>query len=138
MPERPYTFFQHDADVGIVAHGDSVEKAFEAAARGMFAMMAELSSVRPEIAREVAFNEEDREHALVTWLNMLLAEAREEGLVFSRFRLLQRDGKWIGKAWGQPWREDLDQGVDVKGATTALLSVTKADSGWQARCVVDV
>jgi len=78
------------------------------------------------------------EFALVTWLNRLLADAHGEGLIFGRFALNCRDGQWQGTAWGEPWREDLERGVEVKGATLTMLSVRQADGVWEARCVVDV
>lgn len=36
----PYDFFDHDADIGIVGRGATLEAAFETAARAMFSIMA--------------------------------------------------------------------------------------------------
>jgi SHS2 domain-containing protein len=94
--------------------------------------------VRGEVSVAIAFEESDLELALVTWLNRLLAEASSAGLIFGHFELMRRDGQWQGTAWGEPWREDLERGVEVKGATLTMLSVQQADGVWEARCVVDV
>lgn len=131
-------YFEHDADVGVIGRGASLEEALVAAAQATFAIMADLEAVRPLERVYVMFDENDPEFALVRWLNELLAEARAQGLVLSRFRLSRRDGRWRGEAEGEPWRSDLARGTEVKGATLTMLSVKAIPGGWEARCVVDV
>lgn len=133
-----YAYFEHDADIGIVGRGATLEEAFEAAAAATFAIMTELAAVRSEHTVRIEFEEADAELALVRWLNALLASARESGMVFSGFRL-ERDGVvWRGSATGERWRDDLERGVEVKGATLTMLSVVQTQAGWEARCIVDV
>jgi SHS2 domain-containing protein len=134
--ERGY--FPHEADVGIVGRGPTREAAFVAAAEAMFAVMVDLPQVRPAATITFAFAQADPELALIMWLNRLLAEARAAGLVFGRFALRRAGDRWTGQAWGEPWRDDLARGVEVKGATLTALSVRPANGGWEARCVVDV
>lgn len=138
MADKTYAYFDHEADIGIIGQGETLEAAFEAAAEATFAVMVDLAAVRPTTAVRVEFEEPDPELALVTWLNRLLAEARRAGLVLGRFRLRREDSRWSGEGWGEPWREDLERGVEVKGATLTMLSVRPVDGGWEARCVVDV
>jgi predicted phosphoribosyltransferase/SHS2 domain-containing protein len=134
-----HAYFDHEADVGIEAVGATPEAAFVAAARGMFAIMAELDAVRPQQGVSFEFDEPDLELALVTWLNRLLTEARTHGLVFSRFRLCRAgDGHWIGEAVGEPWRDTLVRGTEVKGATFTALALRQEQDLWRLRCVVDV
>lgn len=133
-----YAYFEHDADIGIIGRGATVEEAFEAAAAAMFAVMTELAAVRPARTVRVEFEEADTELALVRWLNALLAAAREHGMVFSGFRL-ERDGVvWRGSANGESWHDALERGVEVKGATLTMLSVRQTAAGWETRCIVDV
>lgn len=133
-----YDYFDHDADIGIIGHGDTVEHAFEAAAAATFAIMADPAEVRPLTEAKIEFEEADLEFALVNWLNLLLATARERGLIFSRFRLSRERNRWRGEAGGEAWRADLSPGVEVKGATLTMLKVERRKDGWEARCVVDV
>jgi SHS2 domain-containing protein len=133
-----YGYFDHDADIGVVGRGATVEAAFEAAAAAMFAVMADPAAVRAEARVAVEFEESDPELALIAWLNSLLAEARSHGLVFSRFRLERQGARWSGEAWGEPWREGIEPGVEVKGATLTMLSLRQEGDEWEARCVVDV
>ena len=133
-----YAYFEHDADIGIIGRGASVEEAFETAAAAMFSIMTDLAGVRAARTVRIEFEEADTELALVRWLNSLLAAAREHGMVFVAFRL-DRDGVvWRGSATGESWRDGLERGVEVKGATLTMLSVARAQAGWEARCVVDV
>ena len=133
-----YTYFEHDADVGVIGRGTTLEQALEAAARATFAIMTELELVRPLETVPIEFEELDEEFALVRWLNLLLAAARERSMVFGRFRLVHDGGRWHGEAAGEAWRPNLERGVEVKGATLTELSVRAQDDGWEARCVVDV
>lgn len=133
-----YAYFEHDADVGIIGRGGTLEEAFEAAAAATFAIMTDLAAIRIEYTAKLEFEEADTELALVRWLNLLLATARERGVIFASFRL-ERDGVlWRGSASGETWRADLEHGVEVKGATLTMLAVKRTEAGWEARCVVDV
>ncbi|HSN19229.1 MAG TPA: archease [Usitatibacter sp.] len=133
-----HAYFEHDADVGIVGRGERVEDAFVAGAQAVFALVSRLEDVRPLERIEVAFEEPDVELAFVTWLNRLVAESQARDLVLGRFALARAGARWRGEAWGERWREALERGVDVKGATLTMLSVKPVDGGWEARCVVDV
>lgn len=138
LPASGDAYFEHDADVGIVGRGATLEEAFEAAARATFAIMTDIKAVRDESSVSLEFEEADAELALVRWLNLLLAMSHEEGLVFGRF-WIERDGvRWRGGASGEAWRRELERGVEVKGATLTMLKVRQTDEGWEARCVVDV
>lgn len=133
-----YSYFDHDADVGVIGRGATIEEAFEAAARATFALMADLEQVRPVDTIALEFEEADVEIALVRWLNLLITLAREHRMTFCRF-WVEKDGvHWRGGASGEPWRPGLDRGVEVKGATLTMLQVEQGAAGWEARCVVDV
>ena len=131
-------YFDHDADIGVVGRGDSVESAFVAAARATFALTCDLESVAARERIEVAFEETDPEFALVAWLNALLAAAGERGLALCRFELSREGERWRGAAWGEPWRDGIERRTQVKGATLTMLAVRELQGRWEARCVVDV
>ena len=133
-----FTYFDHDADVGVIGRGATIEEAFESAARATFAIMADLEQVRPADTIALDFEEADAEIALVRWLNLLITLAREHRMTFCRF-WVEKDGvHWRGGASGEPWRPGIDRGVEVKGATLTMLCVRQDTAGWEARCVVDV
>ena len=131
-------YFEHDADVGVIGRGATLEQAFVAGAEAVFSLVTRLGDVRPLESVEVQFEEADAELAFVTWINQLLGHAHENGLVLGKFELERKGDRWRGRAWGEPWREEMERGVDVKGATLTMLSVAQTDGGWEARCVIDV
>jgi len=135
---KRYSYFDHDADIGIVGSGKSLEEAFESAAVAMFAIMADVDTLQCHELIEISFEEEDNEFALIEWLNTLLALAHMKHLVLGRFELHREGNSWRGKAWGDRWHKDLERGTEVKGATLTMLSVTEKEDHWEARCVVDV
>lgn len=131
-------YFEHDADIGIIGQGVTIEQAFESAAQAVFAIVTDLDLVQPNTIITIEFEEDDLDFALITWLNQLLGKACEEGLVFCRFHVRRNGSKWYAEARGEKWHAGLDRGVEVKGATLTMLSVKQTESLWEARCVVDV
>ncbi len=131
-------YFEHDADIGIIGRGNTLGQAFETAAEAMFGVATDLDKVQPATRVTVEFEESDPELALVTWLNQLLGKSRELGMVFSRFHVQRQGNQWFAEALGEKWRDGLERGVEVKGATLTMLSVKQNGAMWEARCIVDV
>ena len=131
-------YFEHDADIGIIGRGPSIEQAFIAAARATFALMTDIARVAQSEEFEFEFEEPDAEFALVTWLNALLAHAQDRGLALAAFDLRKDASCWHAHAWGERWNDTLERGVDVKGASLTMLTVRQVGENWEARCVVDV
>jgi SHS2 domain-containing protein len=165
-------YFEHDADIGIIGRGGTLEEAFENAAAAMVAVSAggragtqaagatgeaaigrrlagasadgtsanreDVAGVGRETEVQIAFAESDPELALVTWLNLIVAEAAARRLRFSRFHLERTGDAWRGVACGRPWRAGEERGTEVKGATLTMLAVARRDGVWEARCVIDV
>lgn len=131
-------YFDHDADIGIIGRGETIEICFANTARSMFALMTDLSKIKTHQIINFHFEEENLEFALMTWLNLLIAKAAEHDLVFGDFRLKREGNKWIATVAGEKWHEHMERGIEVKGATLTMLSVKKINHLWEARCVVDV
>lgn len=131
-------YFDHDADIGIIGRGKTLESAFVDAAISTFALMSDLSLVKAKNKIDITFEEPDIEFALVTWLNQLIAKADSEQSLFVDFNLQRNGSQWHGEAWGDKWQPGLNRGIDVKGATLTMLSVKQIGDHWIAQCVVDV
>lgn len=131
-------YFDHDADIGIIGRGETIEICFANVARSMFALMTDLSKIHTLEIINFDFEEDDLELALMTWLNLLITKSQEHHLVFSDFRLKREGAKWHATVAGDRWHEQTERGIEVKGATLTMLSVKKIDHLWEARCVVDV
>jgi SHS2 domain-containing protein len=139
----PIEHLDHTADLGLRATGTTEDEAFSEAARGLFALMVDLATVRPN--REYAVHLEAPTDAdlLVEWLSDLLAQKELTGLVFSQFDVrIGRDGGGLrldGVASGE--RLDPERHcpkIEVKGISYLGLSVRRTDGGWAAQCVLDV
>ena len=131
-------YFEHGADVGIFGRGPDPAIAFRLAAKAMFALMTDQARVAASESIAFEFDEPDLELAFVTWLNLLLSHAADRGLALAHFALERSGAHWKGMAWGEPWREGLERGTGVKGATLTMLCVKQEGGTWDARCVVDV
>lgn len=131
-------YFDHDADIGIMGYGESIESCFSNTANMMFALMTDISQIHQIQIVTFEFDEEDIEIALVTWLNLLLAKALEHRLILGDFRLKREGKKWKATVAGEKWREGMERSTEVKRVTRTLLSVKKIDHVWEARCVVEV
>lgn len=131
-------YFDHDADIGIIGRGDTIENCFIDTARAMFSLMGDVASVHLMQIITFEFEEEDTELALVTWLNLLIAKAQEHHLMLGDFRLQREGAKWKATVSGERWQDMMERGIEVKGATLTMLSVKKINHLWEARCVVDV
>jgi SHS2 domain-containing protein len=129
--------FSHDDDLGIVGRGASIEAAFVAAAEATFGLMTDIPAVVRLRSLSISFDEPELERALPTWLNTLLAEARATGLALGRFHLRREGTRWIGAAWGEPWRPEIVRGMDVRSAASVMISVKQTAGGWEARCLID-
>ncbi len=137
MPE--FEIIDHTADVGIIAHGESVEDLFVNAARGMFSLITDLDTVVELTSQEITVEAPDQEELLVTWLNELLYLFDAENLVFSRFEIGNL-GKERLKAmvYGEefdPARHSLKS--YVKAATYHMLNLQRQD-GFKAQIILDV
>lgn len=131
-------YFDHDADIGIIGRGNSLTESFVDAAKAVFALMTDLSQIQPKISVNFEFEEADMELAFVTWLNILIAKAQADHLVFSQFQINRIGNLWQAEAKGERWRSDIERGIEVKGATLTMLSVNQANGKWESKCVVDV
>lgn len=138
LQKKKENYFKHDADIGLIAHGETIESCFADAARVMFALMGRIDEVHLLEIITFEFEEADLEFALVTWLNLVLAKSYEHHLMFGDFRLKHENNKWFATVSGEPWRDEMERGIEVKGATLTMLSVKKINHSWEARCVLDV
>jgi len=140
MPHPPFEILEHTADVGIVAHGGSLEEMFANAAAGMFALMADLDGVRPLEERRIDVEARDREGLLVRWLTELLYYLDAEEMLFSRFAVEEiSDRRLQARAWGERIdRERHRLHFGVKAVTRHMLEVAPEDGGYRAQVLFDI
>lgn len=125
MTRKRFQLIEHTADVGLVAYGETLAKAFANAAYGLFSIIAELKTVKETETRQLELSEEDAEALLFEWLNSLIYLFDVEMILFKRFEITDFDGcRLRAVCYGEkydPSRHQLKTGV--KAATYHMLKV---------------
>lgn len=135
---RRFRILEHTADIGLVAYGASLAEAFANAAYGLFAIIAELRSVKETESRKLEISEGSPEDLLFEWLNSLIYLFDTEMLLLKRFDVTEFDGKRIkAECFGERYdasRHRLKTGI--KAATYHLLTVDREKN--QVRVIFDI
>jgi SHS2 domain-containing protein len=140
----PYTYLDHEADVGLESTGASIEEAIESGVQGMLDLMADTDGVRPSATTPVTAEGSDPATLFVATLNAVLAERDIAGQFFHCFRVDRvdtRNGRWhlAGTLWGEPVDPSRHSiGNEVKAATYSGLRFTQEPGVVRLRCVLDI
>ena len=131
--------FAHGADIGVRGRGATKGEAFEQAALGLTAVVADPQAVQAAERVALACEAPDDELLLADWLNALVYEMSTRKMLFSRFAVRLAEGRLEADAWGEPVDAARHHpAVEVKGATYTALRVARDGEGWVAQTVVDV
>ena len=136
----PFESFEHTADIGLRAHGQSLEEAFENAARGMFSIMVDLSNIASAQQVEVKAEAGDVGGLLVAWLNELLFLFDSKNLLFGDFSIDEWDKETHLKASARGEPVDLEKHrfeTEIKACTYHELKVSK-NKIWTCQVIFDV
>lgn len=130
---------EHTADEGLRAWGPDLPALLAAAARGLFAVIADPETVRPERERRLELEADSREELLHDWLERLNGLHQTEGELYRDFEV-ETDGRHlVARFRGEPidpGRHDLRE--EVKGVTWHDLVVRETADGLEARILFDV
>jgi tRNA nucleotidyltransferase (CCA-adding enzyme) len=139
MPAR-WEHFEHEADVGLRAYGESEPEVFVGLATALTAVITDPAAVRPAVPVEIKCEAPARDLLLIDWLNALIYEMAIRRMLFGTFDVRLDKTHLHAIARG----ETVDRlrhhpAVEVKGATyTALQFARLPDGEWMGQCVVDV
>ena len=131
---------EHIADWAIRVRAPDAGALFAAAARGMFGLLIDSEGVTADREIAVRLAAEDRETLLIDWLNELLFQSEQTGVVFTEFSIerlhespapLQLEARARG---GRP--PTLARAI--KAATFAGLEIAPVDGVLEATIVFDV
>lgn len=143
MQPAGWTILDHTADTGLEVRAPTASSLFETAARGLFSLITDPSTVAAREARRIEVSGGDPGQLMVRWLSEILYLHETEGLLFSRFEVHGLEG---GRLRGTAWGEAFDAGRHA--IRTALKAITfhqlevgpdpSPEGGWRARVIVDV
>ena len=143
--ERGFEFLEHTADQYVRAYGPDLKAAFEEAAKGLFATMTDLSTIRPVKEIEVEVEGDDLKALLYNWLEALLVKFDVEGLLLREFEILELsrgdDGPYRlrARARGEPFDpERHPQYVGVKGVTYHLMEIEERPGHVELKFLLDI
>ena len=137
--EKEFTIVNHTADVGIIAYGADMSKAFANAAKGLFSLITELADVEEVMHRDIELTTTDQESLLVEWLNELIYLFDTENIIFKRFDITQLSNTQLkARSYGHKVDSSKHQlKMGVKAATYHILKVNKGD-GCQVQVLFDI
>jgi SHS2 domain-containing protein len=135
-----FRILEHPSDLGIEATGSTVGEAFEQAALGLVAVIAEPGTIEAFGERIVELDAQDAENLLVKWLSEILylydgedylvKEANIESISPTNLR-----ARLLGEKY-QPKKHTLK--LDVKAVTYHQLSIDTKDGRTTVRVFLDI
>lgn len=134
-----FKIIEHTADIGIEAHGESIEEAFEEAAKGMFYIITGGGKIESRAERKIKIKKDmDMEQLLVDWLSELLYIFDVEHLVFGEFDVKIND-ELIAVARGEEYsREKHGYGMEIKAVTYHMLEIKRDKKGYIIKVLFDI
>jgi SHS2 domain-containing protein len=140
VAHQPYEVFEHTADIGLHAYGNTLSELFIHAAQGMESLMVSPEQVRIQVSREVEVQGHDNLSLLIAWLNELIFLFDTEYLLFCQFEIESLTETHLkGRAWGEPCdvrRHDLSSAI--KAVTWHEAAIEQTDDGYKARIIFDI
>jgi SHS2 domain-containing protein len=133
-----YEYFEHTADVGIKAYGETLEDIFSEAARGLTSVVCDLRKIKPVEVRAITVEAPDLEQLLVAWLGEMLFYMDTEQLLLCEHEVKIDEG-WTLHATSRGERMDADRhGLKggIKAVTYHMLEINR-EKGY-ARVLLDV
>lgn len=136
----PYEAFDHTADIGLHAYGNTLAELFVHVAQGMQSLIVASEQVRVVTSREICVQGHDTVSLLVAWLNELIFLFDTEYLLFRDFEIdIITDTYVAGRASGEAYdvqRHELSSAI--KAVTWHEAAITHTHSGYQARIIFDI
>lgn len=140
MVHCPYEVFEHTADIGLHAYGQTLPELFTNAAAGMESLMVAPAQISATASREVSVDGHDLVSLLVSWLNELIFLFDTDYLLLSQFEMLDFTeahlrARVTGEAYN-PERHDLSSAI--KAVTWHEAFVEPITTGYKARIIFDI
>jgi SHS2 domain-containing protein len=136
----PFEILEHPSDLGIEAHGSSMQELFQNAAHGFMSVVAGTSKIELRQNRSIELQATDRENLLVRWLTEILYLYDTEKFLTAnvKFEILT-DTLLKANLLGELYNVSKHElKLDVKAVTYHQLKVEDHDGDWSACVFVDV
>lgn len=137
-----YRFLDHMTDAVLEAYGETLEEAFENAAKGLNDTMVELKTVIPDREIRITAEGHDLYSLLFDWLDKVMLLLVADGIVMSDFSVKIRQDKGYfleGIAKGE--RLNLDKHhykVEIKAVTYHEMDIKQEKGKASVRFLLDL
>ncbi len=150
MSDAEFQEIEHTADWALRVRGDDLPSLFQAAARGMFSLLTDLTQVANTSRETVELEALDLETLLIDWLNELLYRVEGTNVVYTHFAIEDLDAGASGstkpaeQATPAKLRATVGGGPaptldkTIKAATFSGLHITRNKHGYTTEIVFDV
>ncbi|MBI4552167.1 MAG: archease [Candidatus Latescibacteria bacterium] len=140
----PFRYLDHEAEIGVLSTGRTLEEAFADGARGMLEVMVDVATISPDEVVPFECAAADLPSLFIALLNELLYQMETRRLFFADvvIRAVDTDAsghRLTGEARGE--RIDLEKHAvrtEVKAPTYYGLLVERVGEEYWVRCVLDV
>jgi SHS2 domain-containing protein len=137
---KGYEFFDHTADIGIRAQGETLSELFMHAAQALTELLVEESHIESRLVRAIHLDADNAESLLLSWLSELLFWFSTKRFLaatyaFDDISCRSLRGTIRGEAFDVSRHT---QGREVKAITRHMLEVRQEKGIWQAQVIVDI
>jgi SHS2 domain-containing protein len=139
-PQGEFHLLEHPSDLGIEASGKTVGEAFEQAALGLTAVIAETDSIEPLDERRVTVDAQDYENLLVKWLSEILYLYDGEDYLLKEAKVESiSPTKLVASLSGEKYEPEKHKlKMDVKAVTYHQLSIETGKVSTTIRVFLDI
>ncbi|MFC2035098.1 archease [Chloroflexota bacterium] len=136
---KEFEFINHTADVGIIARGADMNRAFANAAEALFSLITNLDDVEEVSYRDIDLTAPDQESLLVEWLNELIYLFDTENIIFKRFDITRLSQTHLeARSYGDKVDKSKHKlKTGIKAATYHMLKIDK-NNGDRVRVMLDI
>lgn len=136
--ELRFKIYEHTADIGIIAFGETKEELFENSSLGMFSILADLSNVKCLKKIKVLASGISEEELLVNTLSELLFCFTGKHYLLKRFKVEILKKHVSVLAYGEKLNKNHRLRMEIKTVTYHNLAIKKRKNEWISRIIFDV
>jgi SHS2 domain-containing protein len=137
-----YRFLDHMTDAYIEAECNTLEEAFENAAKGLVDTMVDINSIEGKKQVKINASGYDLEELLYNWLEEVLLKLIVDRMALKEFKVkIDKKEDYILEAEAYGEELDIDKHnykVEIKAVTYHLMEVKEEDGKYKVRFLLDL
>ena len=132
--------FEHTADIGLRASGETLGELFEAMGEGLADLICPRRNVSAKQSRRIRLQAEDVEALAVDFLSQILFAIETDRFAVATVHIREISERAVtGEIVGEPFDPGRHEfGTEVKGVTYHLLRIAPQDEWWTGQVILDV